>query len=123
MRPELAGRSATPTSFYFGFLAGSLATTWADGYYSKATIEVRLPDPETAIRTCLPPDDETVTLQRIRNTNLFEIVVSNPTDARAAADRANALAVKVEQAFNGGRIVIVRIWEKAEPAVEKSPQR
>ena len=103
------------------FLAGPAATVWADGYYSKATVEVHLPDPEAAIRACLQLDDEAVTLRRVRNTGLYEIVVSHPTDARVAADRANALAVKLAETFNGGRVVIVRIWEKAEPAAEKSP--
>ena len=98
----------------------AIAFTACDRQYrSHATIEVQRPDAEAAIRAHLPQRDGTVTLKNVRNTDLYEIIVSDATNPQAAANRANELTMNIQKALNdqsNGKPV--KVWEKAEPALQ-----
>jgi len=90
----------------------------APSYCSAVTFEVFPPpgkDAEQLLRTYLPKDDPSVTLERFRT--LFRIVVTS-ADPNAAAKHANEIAFAIQTALgrNGDRQRL-KIWEKAEPAL------
>lgn len=92
-------------------------------YYSRVRVEYgggpvfgRAPsaDAEKVLRDLLPKGDASVKLEAIRNTGLFDIGVFSP-DPKAAADRANELAVALGRTLNTDPDKqVFKIWEKAE---------
>ena len=88
-------------------------------YYSRVRVEYRAPagaDAEKSLRDLLLKEDSSVKLQAIRGTGLFDMGVFSP-DPKAAADRANQLAVLMGKTLNTDPDrQVFRIWEKAEPS-------
>ena len=88
-------------------------------YYSRVRVEYRAPagaDAEKSLRDFLLKEDSSVKIEAVRNTGLFDIGVFSP-DPKAAADRANHLAVLLGQTLNTDPDrQVFRIWEKAEPS-------
>jgi len=70
------------------------------------------------MRTLLPKDDPSVTLRRVRNTDLYEVGVYD-ADPQNAARRANELVAAMQSKLNeesGGKRTF-RIWERAQPSI------
>ncbi len=71
------------------------------------------------LQDLLQPQSTSVDLKPIRNTDLFQIVVSDP-DPRKAADAANAIVAelqgKIKSTYPEAKFVI---WERAEPMIKK----
>ena len=87
-------------------------------YGSGAVFGRAVPDAEAekVLLDLLPKGDASVKLQAIRNTSLFDIGVFS-TDPKAAADRANELAVAMGKTLNTDPDrQVFKIWEKAEPS-------
>ena len=96
-------------------------------YYSRARVQygggpvfgraAADADAEKVIRDLLPKGDDSVRLERVRNTNLYDIVVSSDNPKEAGA-RANELAVAMSKTLNTDPDKqVFKIWEKAEPSL------
>ena len=87
-------------------------------YFSRARIEYKGPEQQLneAFQAATQLSKHQVTLQPIRNTSLIDIGTFEP-NPQQAADRANTVAVTLQQTFRGedqNDQDRVKIWEKAE---------
>ena len=99
-----------------GLFALLFVSGCARKYFSKATIEVSGSNAEVIAQNQLPKDDSSITLKRIRDTNLYQVGVYSP-DPEVAAKRANELVNNIQDAVKASGNSS-KIWETAEPALK-----
>ena len=98
----------------------AVETLETHSYFARAVVEVKVDgkNPEELLRHHLPKNDSSITLKAQRNTGLWEIGVTD-FSRKAAAQRANEIAVAIKAAFHNegaGSVLIIR--EKAEPPLK-----
>ena len=109
-------------AFLLGFIISLCCGSCSRQSYAQATIQFGPPNDanaESAIRTLLPKDDPSVTLRRVRNTDLYEVGVYD-ADPQNAARRANELVAAMQTKLNddsAGKRTF-KIWERAEPSIK-----
>ena len=89
---------------------------------STATFQVELPnasDTETILKAIVKEQSPDVELRKIRNTDLFEVSISD-TDPQKAADSANraveSLQIHITNTYPDAKF---QIWERAEVSSRK----
>ena len=97
-------------------------TGCAKQYVSTATIQFQPSKPDDAenvLRALFPPQSKTVILRPIRNTELFQICVTD-VDPQKAADEANRIADSLQsQVTASNPTAKYVIWERAEPMTRR----
>ena len=85
-------------------------------YQSSAMVEIAKSIPEQDVVRFLNSVDSQLTIARVRNTDLTQIIAVDHNNGKAAADRANRAVEKLQEKFNSdGKSV--KVWAKAEPAI------
>ena len=114
------------TQRYIALILAGIAMLYITGcvkqYASTATVQFQSNKPdddENVLRALLPQQSTTVTLTPIRNTELFQIRVTD-VDPRKAADEANRIAdslqAQIKTSHPAAKYVI---WERAEPVTTR----